>query len=282
MPRDAATGHRSPARAALRIGLVGALVLVAAGIAYWRLQADPGSVAIASGGIAQAAAVSLPPDIEPSPSIEPTPNIEPTPPKPSATWPSRSGVVTDAAAAYQQVPDGTGTKPDSDDEAGFVPTPVSDEDSASLGQLFTWNDGDRERRVWIDNEHVVPKGADSPPLGDGVADTPRGAIVRKEEAGGSSASNGEPVFRSESGELMTLPGGVILVFESGMDSTAIDAFFTSHAIDSAAVEELDYLPNAYFIETPAGLASLTLANRLAGQDGVELSSPNWWVERVPK
>ena len=39
--------------------------------------------------------------------------------------------------------------------------------------------------------------------------------------------------------------------------------------------ELDFLDNGFFVETEPGFPSLELANTLAGQDGVILSSPNW-------
>ena len=39
-----------------------------------------------------------------------------------------------------------------------------------------------------------------------------------------------------------------------------------------------FTTNAYFIETEPGFPSLNLANELAGQDGVVLSSPNWQTE----
>ncbi|WP_420626626.1 hypothetical protein [Candidatus Poriferisodalis sp.] len=46
--------------------------------------------------------------------------------------------------------------------------------------------------------------------------------------------------------------------------------------------QLDYIDNGYFVETEPGFPSLNLANSLATQDGVVLSSPNWWTELVTK
>ena len=40
----------------------------------------------------------------------------------------------------------------------------------------------------------------------------------------------------------------------------------------------DFASNAFFVETAPGLPSLFLANALAVQDGVQLSSPNWLME----
>ena len=48
------------------------------------------------------------------------------------------------------------------------------------------------------------------------------------------------------------------------------------------VSELSYAANGFFVETEPGFPSLDLANTRAGQEGVELSSPNWGREAVPK
>ena len=48
------------------------------------------------------------------------------------------------------------------------------------------------------------------------------------------------------------------------------------------VSELDYVANGFFVETEPGFPSLDLANALAVQDGVEVSSPNWAREVTPK
>ena len=81
---------------------------------------------------------------------------------------------------------------------------------------------------------------------------------------------------------MTLPGGVLLALDPEWTDTETDAFFTSNKISMDRVSELEWLTNGFFIETEPGFPSLELANELAGQDGVELSSPNWWTENTTK
>ena len=44
------------------------------------------------------------------------------------------------------------------------------------------------------------------------------------------------------------------------------------------VEKLGFIENGFFIETDPGFPSLDLANALAPQEGVLISSPNWWTE----
>ena len=104
---------------------------------------------------------------------------------------------------------------------------------------YTWYDGDRIRKVWLES--------------DGA----------------------EPVFRTESGSLMTLPGGVVLVLDASWDAAAVSAFFAQHGIMQSSVTEQSFGANAFLVDTEPGLPSLELANTLAVQDGVRISSPNW-------
>ena len=103
-----------------------------------------------------------------------------------------------------------------------------------------------------------------------------GSIVRKQATHGSDAF---PVFRSESGGgLMTLPGGVLLVLDADWDEATVESFFARNNISRDRTSELSFLPNGFQIQTEPGFPSLELANALAAQDGVVLSSPNWWRE----
>ena len=81
---------------------------------------------------------------------------------------------------------------------------------------------------------------------------------------------------------MTLPGGVLLVLDADWTATEVNAFFATNSIKQTQVSELDFVDNGYFIETDPGFPSLNLANKLASQDGVIISSPNWWTEVTTK
>ncbi len=92
-----------------------------------------------------------------------------------------------------------------------------------------------------------------------------------------------PVFRSESGgELMTLPGGVLLALDPEWDLSRIDSFFLENDISKDRTSELTFIENGFFVETEPGFPSLDLANDLAAKDGVVISSPNWWREAQTK
>ena len=137
------------------------------------------------------------------------------------------------------------------------------------GQVYTYADGDRTVRVRLQSDLEV-SGEGSVARGSGEH------IVTKDSAGRSS---GQPVFRSESsGTLMTLPGGVLLVLEAEWSTAETNAFFARNQIKLSRVSALDVAANSFLVETAPGFPSLDLANALAVQDGVRISSPNWWRE----
>ena len=148
------------------------------------------------------------------------------------------------------------------------------------GDTYTWQDGDRTMTAKLQTDLVVEK--DSGGLPRDVVSANEGGTNVVRSADGQSKSDTLPVFRSESGALMTLPGGVLLVLSSEWSQAETDAFFSNNGIKMDRVSELDYAANDFFVETAPGFPSLDLANALAVQDGVEISSPNWGREAVPK
>ena len=148
------------------------------------------------------------------------------------------------------------------------------------GRVYTWRDGPRTRKAIVqpnlslhrDGVKVSPDGGKFLDLGGGAR------IVAKREA----ADTGLAVFRSEAGDLMALPGGVLLVLDPDWERRRIDAFLAANGIDPGRLSELAWADNAFLVETAPGFAALELANALAGRDGVLLSSPNWWTESTLK
>ena len=150
-----------------------------------------------------------------------------------------------------------GDGPPSLEESATTHPESGDEPDGSRGGygqngVYTWRDGDRVMRVRLE------PGADKEAYG-----------VRESD----------PVFRSESGGgVMTLPGGVLLALDSSWSSSQVDAFFSRNKIKRNRVSPLGFLDNAFFVETGPGFPSLDLANDLAEQDGVVISTPNWGME----
>ena len=119
-------------------------------------------------------------------------------------------------------------------------------------RVYTWWDGDRAMRVRLEPD---------------------------EDPQRYGGSEGDPVFRSESGGgLMTLPGGVLLALDPSWSSSKVDAFFSKNKIKRNRVSPLGFLDNAFFVETEPGFLSLRLANDLADKEGVGISTPNWAIE----
>ena len=147
---------------------------------------------------------------------------------------------------------------------------------SAQGQAYTWEDGDRTLTVVLQTDLTVQRDADGSAGDIVMPEAGGGSIVRQE--GNQAKSDDKPVFRSESGALMTLPGGILLVLNAEWSETETNAFFSGKRIKLDRVSELSYITNGFFVETEPGFPSLNLANKLAAQDGVEVSSPNWWTE----
>lgn len=143
------------------------------------------------------------------------------------------------------------------------------------GQVMTWRDGGRTRKVYLQADLVVSRS---------------GAIALKGSAGGgripigddpafrTSGSRAEeplPVFRSPSGRLMTLPGGVLVIFEDTWTKAEIEAFFAARGISPNELSPLGELPKGFVVATEPGFPSLELANALAKEPGLKVASPNW-------
>ena len=144
---------------------------------------------------------------------------------------------------------------------------------ADQGQVYTYADGDRTVRVRLQADLEVSR--------DGSIARSRGEHIVTRDSSGTGS--GQPVFRSESsGALMTLPGGVLLVLEAGWSQAETNAFFARNQIKLSRVSGLDFAVNSFLVETAPGFPSLDLANALAAQDGVLISSPNWWRAHTTK
>ena len=144
------------------------------------------------------------------------------------------------------------------------------------GTVYTYEDGDRTIRVILQGDLVVRETGAYTPSDGVVRRTARGNIVRKQSGQGGTDL---PVFRSASGgALMTLPGGVLLALDPEWDGAMVNGFFARNNISKARISELDYILNGFFVRAEPGFPSLELANALAAQKGVLLSSPNWWRE----
>ena len=163
----------------------------------------------------------------------------------------RGGAGRPVAGLTEEVTTGAGEAANSLDQGG--------------GPEYTWQDGDDTRTVRLQTSLTVAPRSDD--------DDGRARVVPRSEQGPDAESL--PVFRSESGALMTLPGGILLLLDPAWGEARIDQFFADHKISRDRVSEREFGENAFFVGTAPGFPALELANALAGQPGVLVSSPNW-------
>ena len=216
----------------------------------------------------------------PTPTATPAAAVEPTP---TATVAPTTGVSSPAtpiprpAKVLEREDESKQQTPTLDRTTG---SGESQGASPGPGAVFTWEDGDRTRRVVLQDGLVVQDTAantfDDVVVVEGVKDS----IVQRQPG---HEEDSPPVFRAESGGgLMTLPGGVLLALNPEWDEATVDSFFLENGISREQSSELDFIDNGFFVETEPGFPSLDLANELAALDGVVISSPNWWREAQPK
>ena len=153
-----------------------------------------------------------------------------------------------------------------------VPVRATPRQASTQGREYTWQDGDSTRHVWIQVDLVAQPTTRNRP-DDVIAAASGGwSIVRKQarhEQGG-----GETVFRSEAGELLTFPGGVLVMLDEAWDAARVGSFFADQGIAMSRAEALSLGPNVFLVSTAPGIAALELANALAGLEGVVYAVPN--------
>ena len=143
------------------------------------------------------------------------------------------------------------------------------------GQPYTWSDGDRTMTVLLQTDMEVSREGEIALRGNKAGQANKVANSARSDGGGEEDSASMPVFMSQWGTLMTLPGGVLLALDKSWDTDEINAFFERNGIGADRVSGLGNIANGFFVETSPGFPSLDLANSLAAQDGVRTSMPNW-------
>ena len=261
------------------IGIVSALVLaggITAGLILARDQAPPAPVPTVSEALVPAPDAAAETRLTAMPEPGPVAVLETGPaamPEPGLAAVLETGPAVAPKAELAVMPE-PGPKATPVTQMGGPSEGTSSElEGASPGTVYTYQDGDRTLRVVLEppkqsQETVAEAASEDGVVKKGELDS----ITRKQ----SGPGDGQPVFRSESGGgLMTLPGGIMLALDPEWDQAAVEEFFSRNGISLDRTSELDFLVNGFFVETEPGFPSLELANDLAGQEGVIISSPNW-------
>ena len=144
--------------------------------------------------------------------------------------------------------------------------------ASAQGAEYTWQDGPTTRRMQLQIDLVAQPTSENRADDVVAADQGELSIVRKQERHEQGA--GEPVFRTESGHLVTFPGGVLVMLDGAWGAAQVQSFFINHGIAMSRVEGQTFGPNAFLVSTASGFAALELANLLAAEEGVVYAIPD--------
>ncbi len=155
-------------------------------------------------------------------------------------------------------------------------------------------EGGTPRQLWIDTSRVADFGAgpgsDHPWIrkasptdlstGTRSARPSSGSTAKMEPApaGGPAGVGVSPVFVDASGRPRALPGGVIVALKTGLSPEQ-----AREQLQAAGLEPLRQIgEKMWLVQSPVGLASLELAQRLDGDGRFAFAQPNWWHPRTTK
>jgi hypothetical protein len=141
----------------------------------------------------------------------------------------------------------------------------------ALAQQHYWYDGATRRPLWAEPGVVADF---SGPTREKSAVVSPSALVK------SDARRQSPVFRDQAqsgGPARALPGGVLIRFAPGATAAERQAALARHGL--TVLRENGPGSGSWLIESPAGEASLALANRLHESGDFEAAAPNWWQPR---
>ena len=202
---------------------------------------------------------------------DPPPSATPSTPPPTAG--------DDSTASPRRPSSPLRQAPDDESESASDWTRLDDVSRSAQGAEYTWQDGRHTRRAHVQLDLVAQ--AEGETRSDDIVVRGGGEehIVRRQPRHDETAL---PVFRSESGEILTLPGGVLLALDASWDQARVDQFFLENGITSDRIARQQFAVHAFLVETAPGFPSLELAKTLAAQDGVLLSSPNWRREETTR
>ncbi|MDH5656782.1 MAG: hypothetical protein OEZ34_12795 [Spirochaetia bacterium] len=176
--------------------------------------------------------------------------------------------------------------------------------NAQPGNEYTWDDGYRTYKVWIQSEYIME--FDSSPGNSNIKSKDHGAElvskkgkirlwkIKKSELR-ESLSKGKvppslkgkgkfsPVFsdsKDGKGLLRALPGGMIIYFQENWSLDQVNQFAESNGLK--VLVKMKVIGNAYAFRTNSGLSALLTANQLRAKSGVLAAFPDWWVDVYPR
>jgi len=190
------------------------------------------------------------------------------------------------------------------------PTPTKPRlgESKSTSPSHVAQEGGSQRPLWLDNSRVVefPKsGVAAQPSIRAAApgettrgshsgkpdakDTAADAAAASSDAAASSSGAADastatdaaeisPVFVDASGQPRALPGGVIISLKEELPDNQAQAQLQAQGL--TPVRRIG--ARMWLVQSPVGIASLELANRLQASGRYDFVQPNWWQPRTTK
>ncbi len=137
-----------------------------------------------------------------------------------------------------------------------------------------WYDGETKRSLWIDSGQVADFS---------TQDRTKAAVMKAMPATKSLNEKMSPLFRDQADEnarARALPGGVIVRLKQIMPDEQARSYLNERGL--RAVREIGSQTGLWLVESPPGMASLELANRLHEKGEFVSASPNWWQPRALK
>jgi hypothetical protein len=172
--------------------------------------------------------------------------------------------------------------------------------ASQLSQSYTWYDGNREEKVWLNPQVVAEfnpgkqslvsaKSVDvnAKPLSAKYSKgsvrlwqmNNSGDVALRSLTTNNPVGKYSPVFHTSSntsGSMRALPGNIIVYLNPTWDATTVANWVKSKKLE--VVKKLEIGPNIYVIKTAPGLEALNTANELYLSGEVSAAFPDWWQE----
>lgn len=159
------------------------------------------------------------------------------------------------------------------------------------GQQKSYNFGERRQVLTELPELVVEFGDNGAPITSrnssaSVYRQQRGAVVYRmspvdaRDAAARTGAKRSKVYIDRGGNMMALPGNIIVRREGPCDMAANRQWADDNGL--VLVRCLSQRRNMFIVESPAGDATLELAERIATMDGVLSVEPDWWQPMEPR
>ncbi len=193
---------------------------------------------------------------------------------------------------------------DSNAAAGSKDSVKSTQPEQSLEQSYTWYDGDREQKVWLNPNLLAdfnPPASGQSPVKKAYTDAKllatRHKGIRLWQLKGGSNLKGvvhnlktlhpdgkySPVFHDvpmASGRMRSLPGNIIVYLNPAWDEATVNRWVSGRNLE--IVKKLEIGPNIFVLKTGPGLETLETANTLYKSGEVIAAFPDWWEEAAPR